>query len=92
MKADCFVRVIDINLGISDKTVRNFLKDMPGFDRQDNDRAVNCYGDNVLNIYEFAFLEGLIEMYKLPKYKGVVSPNLKNNNQPGTYNPNYSSQ
>jgi len=83
VKADCFVRVTDLSSGKDVETIRGYLKDVPGFDPQDG-RSVNCYGDEVLNVYEFAFTEALTKMYKLPKYTGVASPNLRNNNQPGT--------
>ena len=88
LKAVCFAIATHEQMNYTENITNN-LGDLPGLvpgEYYASADGPNCYDDKSLSIYDFTLIEAWSKMYKLPKYTGVASPNLRNNNQPGTYN------
>ncbi|MEO1378138.1 MAG: hypothetical protein AAFW70_28470 [Cyanobacteria bacterium J06635_10] len=95
LKALCFAAATHEQM-LYTENITNNLGNLPGLvpgEYYESPDAPNCFDDKALSIYDFALIEAWSKMYKLPKYTGVASPiynqPLRNNTQPGTYNPNY---
>ncbi|BAY86909.1 hypothetical protein NIES267_64200 [Calothrix parasitica NIES-267] len=69
---------------------------LPSDEPGSSDHVPNCYQDKALSIYDYTLVKSLSTMYKVPNGGGFAFPNpnqaTRNNNQPGTYNPNYPNQ